>query len=877
MPKLTFLGFLPTGLTFVDNGDGTATISGTPGKGSGGEYDLTLQASNGVGLGASQSFVLTVDETPVFANATPTLNLTLTVGTTGGVNLTTTDDYPTQVAISESGTLPSGVGFVDNRNGSGTISGKPASGAGGTYPISVTATNTAGTVTQAISILVQQAPAITSAPAATFTAGQANSFTVSSTAFPAPAFTKTGTLPAGVTFVDNGNGTATLAGSPAAGVGGIYTLTLSAANGVGNAASQTLILTVSAAPAITSASAVSFTVGTAKSFKVTTSAGYPAKTASLSYSGSLPAGLTFANNGNGTAALAGTPKSGTGGVYNLTLNASSTNGEMPQALTLTIDQAPAMRTAASATFSVGQSGSITIDSTAFPVAAFTKTGTLPSGVTFVDNGNGTATLKGTPAAGSGGVYTFSVSAANGIGSNAKQTFTLTVDQEPSITSASGVKFTIGTAQTFTVTTTGAMPAPAALSYSGTLPAGLSFTDNHNGTASLGGTAKAGTSGVYTLTLYASNIVGKPSQTLILTVDQLPAITSATSTTFTVGIAGAFTVTSTAYPTASLKETGVLPGGVTFIDNGNGTGTLSGTPAAGSGGTYKLTLAATNGVGSGPGQSFTLTVDQVPTIGSANAVKFTVGTSQTFMVTTTGAVPSPPALTYTGTLPAGLKFTDNHNGTASLAGTPGSNTGGIYTIAIAASNSTGKTTQTLTLTVDQAPAITTAAAATLTVGYAGSFTIKTTGFPTAAFSQTGALPGGVTFVDNGNGTATLAGTPRSGSGGKYTLTVIAANGVGASAKQTFTLTIDQPPAIASVSSATFAENQSNTFTVTTTGYPTAKITESGSLPSGLTFVDNGNGTATLSGKPKVKGTFSFTITASDGTLGSAQQVFDLTIQ
>ena len=37
-------------------------------------------------------------------------------------------------------------------------------------------------------------------------------------------------------------------------------------------------------------------------------------------------------------------------------------------------------------------------------------------------------------------------------------------------------------------------------------------------------------------------------------------------------------------------------------------------------------------------------------------------------------------------------------------------------------------------------------------------MTTTGFPISALTETGALPTGVTFVDNGDGTATLAGTP-----------------------------------------------------------------------------------------------------------------------
>jgi hypothetical protein len=48
---------------------------------------------------------------------------------------------------------------------------------------------------------------------------------------------------------------------------------------------------------------------------------------------------------------------------------------------------------------------------------------------------------------------------------------------------------------------------------------------------------------------------------------------------------------------------------------------------------------------------------------------------------------------------------------------------------------------------------------------------------------------VTFVDNGNGTATLSGTPASGSSGNYPLTISADNGVGTPARQGFTLKVN----------------------------------------------------------------------------------------
>lgn len=61
------------------------------------------------------------------------------------------------------------------------------------------------------------------------------------------------------------------------------------------------------------------------------------------------------------------------------------------------------------------------------------------------------------------------------------------------------------------------------------------------------------------------------------VGQAPLITSSNAATFQVGVAGSFTVTTTGTPTPALSESVTLPGGLTFADKGNGTGSLSGTP------------------------------------------------------------------------------------------------------------------------------------------------------------------------------------------------------------------------------------------------------------------------------------------------------------
>ena len=146
----------------------------------------------------------------------------------------------------------------------------------------------------------------------------------------------------------------------------------------------------------------------------------------------------------------------------------------------------------------------------------------------------------------------------------------------------------------------------------------------------------GTGGAYPITITATNSAGTNMQSFTLTVSAPAAITSANSTTFVVGTNGSFTVTRTGFPTPTLSVSGTLPTGVTFTP---GTGALSGTPGAGTGGSYPLVFTASNGVGSDATQNFTLTVNEPAAITSADNTTFTVGTNGSFTITTNGS-PSP---------------------------------------------------------------------------------------------------------------------------------------------------------------------------------------------------------------------------------------------
>jgi FG-GAP-like repeat len=174
---------------------------------------------------------------------------------------------------------------------------------------------------------------------------------------------------------------------------------------------------------------------------------------------------------------------------------------------------------------------------------------------------------------------------------------------------------------------------------------------------------------------------------------------------------------------------------------------------------------------------------VPGITSEGSATFAVRTASTFLVTSSGT----PAATLmeAGQLPSGVSFVEKSNGKAKLTGTPAAGTGGVYAIQISASNGVSNTSQSFVLTVDQAPAITSASSDKFGVGAFGSFMFTTSGFPAVALSASGNFDG-LTFVNDGNGTATLSGTPILT--GKYRLTIKAKNGNGPTAKQTFTFKV-----------------------------------------------------------------------------------------
>jgi type II secretory pathway pseudopilin PulG len=350
----------------------------------------------------------------------------------------------------------------------------------------------------------------------------------------------------------------------------------------------------------------------------------------------------------------------------------------------------------------------------------------------------------------------------------------------------------------------------------------------------------------------------------------PTITTASTDTAPSGTAFTFAVLASGAPsptvTSTLSTGGALPAGITFVDNGNGVGALTGTNLVVAG-TYQITFTAANALGSVT-QSFTLTVTAAPAFTSSSSDTVASNSSFTFAVVAPG-VPA-ATLTEAGSLPVGVSFASSTGILTGTAAVPA----GIYPMTFTATNSIGSATQAFTLTVTAPPAFTSTNNATVAHGVTMTpFVVTTTGVPTATLTETGTLPTGVAFTST---TGTLTATSAVAAG-VYPMTFTATNSAG-TATQAFTLTVTAPPAFTSTNNATVAHGVTMTpFVVTTTGVPAATLTATGTLPTGVTFVAQAGGSATISGTPGITvGTYVLTIQATSA-VGTTTQTFTLHVQ
>jgi hypothetical protein len=265
-------------LRFQDNGNGTAGLLGTPPAGINEEFTVMIAPRAKYTLAEGRLYPVKVVNIPTFTSAN---TAAFVVGTYGSASISVNTG-----SISMIGTLPKGLSFAPG-NPAG-ITGIAAPGTGGQYTITLTDdAGTAGSATQQLTLNILESPKIISPDKATFYTGIAESFAVTTTGYPAMSdhvipdnplppvnatgdgmyFTVTG-LPSSLRASNlNAQGFATgtlmIQGTPSAADAGNHTVVITARNGVGLPAQQTLTLHIAShtAPEISAGDRISSGTG----------------------------------------------------------------------------------------------------------------------------------------------------------------------------------------------------------------------------------------------------------------------------------------------------------------------------------------------------------------------------------------------------------------------------------------------------------------------------------------------------------------------------------------------------------------------------------------------------------------------------------------
>ena len=339
----------------------------------------------------------------------------------------------------------------------------------------------------------------------------------------------------------------------------------------------------------------------------------------------------------------------------------------------------------------------------------------------------------------------------------------------------------------------------------------------------------------------------------------PAFFSGTADTTQTGDLYLYTIQASNVDPSTIKVTSGLPPGLALVSKT----IIEGTPTKA--GPYTITFTVSNAAGTANG-SLDLTVNAAPTqkpvITSPLTASAVLNAPFTYSITATNSEAVVGGIFGASGLPPGL--TINNLGAGVISGTP--TKAGVYSIVVSATNVVGATTSTLTLTVGStppAPVISSAAAASGTVGTAFTYTITASNNPTS-YNATG-LPSGLSISTT---TGVISGTPTATGTSMVTLDATNAGGTGT---KTLTLTVNPPaPVISSAATASGTVGTAFTYTITASNNPTSY--NATGLPSGLSISTT---TGVISGTPTATGTSMVTLGATNAG-GTGTKTLTLTV-
>jgi hypothetical protein len=403
-------GDLPGGISLDPQ---TGSLSGTPDAT--GNFSFSIDAYDAWGVKSSASDSITINVAPAVPAATlPAWTATCPYGSA----IESSGGTPPLTFDVASGDVPPGMTLGSG----GLLEGVPTTP--GSYTFDARVTDAAGaTATGSISVTINPEPAITTTDLRPWTEGRPYDQTLGSSGGTPPLTwsVASGALPVDAP-IDATNGAITGTALAA----GDYTFVAQVTDAAGATATQTVTMTMNPVPAVTTASLRSWTEGRPYDETLGSSGGTSPLTWSV-VSGNLPVDAPI---GETNGALTGTALGA--GDYTFVARVTDAAGATAtRTVTVTVNPVPAVPAATLPAWTVnrpygnaiGYSGGTT------PFTFAVASGDVPPGMTLTQGGS----LEGVPA--TPGSYTFGARVTDAAGATATGSISVTINPEPSITTA----------------------------------------------------------------------------------------------------------------------------------------------------------------------------------------------------------------------------------------------------------------------------------------------------------------------------------------------------------------------------------------------------------------------------------------------------------
>jgi len=699
------------GSTLQNNGNGSWTFSWTPDFSAADTYPVRFTVTDDGDPIASdfEDIIITVND----VNRAPVLNPIGAKTVQEGVLLTFTvsaSDVDLDTLTQTVSSLPLGATFIDNNDNTGSFSWLPDFGTAGNYLLTFTTTDNGNPMASDVEQVtitvgdVNRPPVLNPIGSKLVQEGETLVFTVTATDPDLDALVLSSSILAGATFVDNGNGTGTYNWTPGFGTTGNYTVIFTVTD-TGNPMASDFeeininVGDVNRPPVLTPLGSKSIQPDNELTFTVIAT-DPDLDNLALSTS-ALPLGAIFTDLGDGTGVFRWTPMPEQEGNYNLIFTVTDNGNPVAtdfEEITITVgnvNMPPVLNPIGAQLVKEGSLMKLTIttldlDSDSITILA----SALPLGASFVDNGDGTATLTWMPEVELEGNFSITITVLDD-GTpviSDFEVFNIAVGDinQPPILNPIGTKLVL-VGDTLTIPVVATDPDLDTLNLTASpLPIGATFNDNLDGTGEFVWTPVAGDIGNHTMLFKAiDNGLPMASDSEEVTIgvnlpganiNNSPVLTPLGNQTAIEEQPFEFSVTATDLDAGDNLVTTVtpLPQGAIYTDNADGTGTFNWIPEAGSAGNYNLTISVTDdGIPmESDSEQMTITVNAIgaltnnpPTLNPIGNQTVTEGELLEFGVFGNDLDPEDMLSFKVSPIPVGATFTDLNDGTATFSWTP----------------------------------------------------------------------------------------------------------------------------------------------------------------------------------------------------------------